>query len=74
MRAMFGVLGLLLALGIAALVVKKQLESTQHASPLLAAPAAIDGDSAVAKPAATVPQQSQQIQQQYQQAMESALQ
>lgn len=59
MRAILGVLGLLVALGVVAVVAKKQLTAQQQTIPA----------SAV-----SVPQQSQHIQQQYKQAIDSALQ
>ena len=64
MRAIFGVLSLLLVLAVVGLLVKKQLASPQQAIPA----------SAPAKPAGTVQEQSQQIQQQYKQAIDAALQ
>jgi UPF0716 family protein affecting phage T7 exclusion len=60
MRAMFGVLGLLLVLAIVGLLAKKQL-STSIAVP-------------TATPGATVQQQSQQVQQQVKESVEAAMQ
>jgi hypothetical protein len=74
MRIIFGVLGLLVALGIVGLVVRKQLSSTQQAIPALAVPASAGTDGPSTKPAATVQQQSQQMQQQYKQAVEGVMQ
>ncbi|MES2362588.1 MAG: hypothetical protein V4646_12390 [Pseudomonadota bacterium] len=74
MRAMFGVLGLLVALGAVGLIIKKQLASTRQAIPVLAVPASTGPDGTNTKPAATVQEQSQQIQQQYKQALEGAMQ
>lgn len=74
MRAMFGVLGLLVALGAVGLIVKKQLAANRQALPVLAAPAPAGPDGANTKPASTVQEQSQQIQQQYKQAVEGAMQ
>ena len=67
MRAIFGVLSLLLVLAVVGLLVKKQLASTQQAVPALMLPAPTN-------PEATVQQQSQQIQQQYKQAIDAAMQ
>ena len=68
MRAIFGVLSLLLVLAVVGLLVKKQLVSTQQALPALTLP------SAPSKPAGTVQEQSQEIQQQYKQALDAAVQ
>ena len=72
MRAIFGVLGLLVVLAMVGLLVKKQLASTQQAVPVLQVPGAVN--KAPANADDTVHQQSQQIQQQYKQALESAMQ
>ena len=61
MRAMFGVLGLLLVLAIVGLLAKKQLGT---ASPTLPQ----------TTPGATVQQQSQQVQQQVKESVEAAMQ
>ncbi len=78
MRAIFGVVGLLLALVIVGLLVKKQLATTRQAIPVLAAPAPAPASSPASAdagaPASTVRAQSQQIQQQYKQALEGAMQ
>ena len=74
MRAMFGVLGLLVALGAVGLIIKKQLATTRQAIPVLAVPAPAGPDGASTKPASTVQEQSQQIQQQYKQAIDGAMQ
>lgn len=74
MRAMFGVLGLLVALGAVGLIIKKQLATSRQAIPVLAVPAPVGPDGASTKPASTVQEQSQQIQQQYKQALEGAMQ
>lgn len=76
MRAIFGVLSLLLVLMVVGLLVKKQLAANQQAIPALAlpAPASSGTESAPAKPVGTVHEQSQQIQQQYKQAVDAALQ
>lgn len=59
MRGIFGIVGLLVTLAIVGVVVKKQLHTT------VAVPVV---------PGATVQQQSQQVQQQYKQSVESAMQ
>ena len=76
MRAIFGVLSLLLVLAVVGLLVKKQLTSTQQALPVLTLPAPVSSsaDATPAQPAGTVQQQSQQIQQQYKQAIDAAVQ
>lgn len=72
MRAIFGVLGLLVVLAMVGLLVKKQLVTTQQVVPGLQVPDAVS--KASDKADSTVRQQSQQIQQQYKQALESAMQ
>ena len=76
MRAIFGVLSLLLVLALVGLLVKKQLASTQQAIPALTlpAPTTAGAEAAPTQPVGTVPAQSQQIQQQYKQAMDAAVQ
>ena len=81
MRAVFGILSLLLVLAVVGLLVKKQLVSTQQAIPALtlpalasSAPTSSDAGATPPKPVATVREQSQQIQQQYKQAMDAAMQ
>ncbi|RYF35409.1 MAG: hypothetical protein EOO26_00875 [Comamonadaceae bacterium] len=63
----FGLVGLLLALVIVGLLVKKQFTT-------LAAPSLPPVPGATAAPAGTVKDQSQQIQQQYKQAIDAAMQ
>lgn len=63
----FGLLGLVLALVIVGLLVKKQFTT-------LAAPSLPAVPGASAAPQGTVKDQSQQIQQQYKQAIEAAVQ
>ena len=72
MKGVFGLVSLLVALAIVGVVVKKQLAATRQAVPALA-PAAGSPDSAVI-PAATVREQSLQVQQQFKQAVESGMQ
>ena len=71
MKALFGLVGLLLALVIVGVVVKKQLDTTSQRVPALAP--TVPGGTASA-PAATVREQSQQVQQQYKQAVEGLMQ
>lgn len=71
MRALFGVVSLLLVLAIVGVLAKKQL------SPVTLQPATADGSMRLPAPPAegsTVRQQSQQIQQQYRQTLEGAMQ
>jgi predicted lipid-binding transport protein (Tim44 family) len=70
MRAIFGVLGLVVVLGIVGWLAKTQLASTRQTVPSLAVP----GAEAASAPAATVRDQSQQIQQQIKQSVEAAMQ
>lgn len=74
MKGIFGLLGLLLSLVIVGVLVKKQLTSTQQMVPALQVPMATDPQSSPSAPATTVREQPQQLQQQYQQALEGALQ
>ena len=75
MKGVFGLVSLLVALAIVGVVVKKQLAATRQAVPALA-PVVGSPDSAVmpAAPAATVREQSLQVQQQFKQAVESGMQ
>ena len=63
MRAIFGVLGLALGLGIMGWLAKTQLASTWQAVPSLAAPGADSTTVPASALAASVREQSQQIQQ-----------
>ena len=72
MKGIFGLVGLLVALAIVGVVVKKQLAATQQSVPALAVPAP-PGGSASGAHAPTVREQSQQIQQDYKKALDSAL-
>lgn len=74
MKGIVGLVGLLVSLAIVAVLVKKQLTSTQQIVPALQVPMATDPQSSASAPAATVREQSQQLQQQYKQALEGALQ
>lgn len=84
MRAVFGMLSLVVVLAAVGLLVKKQLGGSYLAIPALASPTSTtsttsptspDGRaSTVVDPTATVKVQSQHIQLQYKQALDSALQ
>lgn len=66
----FGLLGLVAALVIVGLLVKQQLGASRARVPSLQPPAASPGTGA---PPATVRDQSRQIQQQYQEALDAAM-
>ena len=70
MRGVLGMVGLVVALAIVGVLAKKQLASTQAVVPSLQVP----GAAPVPAPTGSVREQSQQVQQQYKQALESALQ
>jgi TfoX/Sxy family transcriptional regulator of competence genes len=74
LKALFGLVGLLMTVAIVGLLLKQQLGATRQSVPALqsATPASIE--PAASAPAATVREQSQQVQQQYQKALESAMQ
>lgn len=74
MRAIFGVLSLVVVLLVVAVLAKKQLTSTQQAVPVLALPALTGPDGTLVKQGATAQEQSQQVQQQYKQAIDNAMQ
>lgn len=74
MKGILGLLGLLLSLAIVAVLVKKQLTSTQQMLPALQVPMATDPQGSASAAATTVREQPQPLQQQYQQALEGALQ
>lgn len=78
MRAALGMISLLLALAIVGLLAKNQLASTRSAVPVLQMPPAADGTPGMpdtgAAPPATVRAQSQQVQEQYKQAVEGLMQ
>ena len=69
MRAVFGVLGLVVALALVGWLARAQLASNRQAVPALSVPGA-----APASAPATVREQSQQIQQQFKQSVEAAMQ
>ena len=70
MRGVFGMVGLVVALAIVGVLAKKQLVSTQAVVPSLQVP----GAAPVPAPTGSVREQSQQVQQQYKQALEAAMQ
>ena len=70
MRGVFGMVGLVVALAIVGVLAKKQLASTRSVVPSLQVPDA----ASVPAPTGTVREQSQQVQQQYKQALEAAMQ
>ena len=70
MRVVFGMVGLVVALAIVGVLVKKQLASTRAVAPSLQIP----GVAPASAPTGTVREQSQQIQQQYKQALDAAMQ
>lgn len=76
MRAFFGLLGLLIALAIAALLIKKQLDATRHAVPVQEVPASapVGSEKPDGKPGEARPPPTQQILQHYREAVEGALQ
>lgn len=74
MKGLFGLVGLLLSLAIVGVLVKKQLASTQQIVPSLELPVPANSDGASTAPTGTVKEQSQQIQQQYKQALDAAMQ
>ena len=70
MRVVFGMVGLVVALAIVGVLAKKQLASTRAVVPSLQIP----GVAPASAPTGTVREQSQQIQQQYKQALDAAMQ
>ena len=74
MRAIFGVLSLVVVLLVVVVLAKKQLTATQQAVPVLTLPAAAGPDGARIKPDVTPQPQAQEVQQQYKQAIDNALQ
>jgi predicted lipid-binding transport protein (Tim44 family) len=74
MRSVFGILSLLVVLAIVGLIAKKQLDASRQPAAVLAVPDAAATGDAAGKPTATVKAQSEQIQQQYKQALDNAMQ
>ena len=72
MRMGFGLIGLLLALAIVGIVVKKQMAATKVVVPAgISAPA--NGNASASAPG-SVREQAQQIEQQYKQQLDAAMQ
>ena len=80
MRAIFGVLGLLIVLAVTGFLVRQQMKAIQAPVPALQVPAAPGDSSSVDTATITLPssgtpaQQSQQIQQQFKQALDKSMQ
>lgn len=74
MRALFGVLSLVVVLAIVGMLAKKQLTAARPMPVPVAVPAPDGGLASPGDMPATVKAQSQQMQQQYQKALESAMQ
>ena len=74
MRSIFGILSLLVTLAIVGILIKKQLAATSQPMPALVVPSTSATGDATVQPGGTVKQQSQQIQQQYKQAIDNAMQ
>lgn len=74
MKGLFGLAGLLLTLAIVGFLVKTQLAATRQSVPALQVNAPTQPQAQTDAPAANVKQQAQQVQQQYKQALEAALQ
>jgi hypothetical protein len=74
MRSAFGIIGLVVALGIAGWLAKTQLASNRQAIPSLTVPGVESAAVPASAPAASVRDQSQQIQQQVKQSVEAAMQ
>lgn len=72
MRGMFGLVGLLVALGVVGLVARKQMAAVQMPVPVLQIPA--DGAVSASPAPDNAAEQSQQVQQQVKQAMDTAMQ
>ncbi|GDY37371.1 hypothetical protein [Acidovorax sp. NB1] len=72
MRAVFGLVGLVVVLAIVGLLAKKQLSATR--APVPALQSAAPGAAPASAPPATVREQSQQVQQQVKQQMEGLMQ
>ncbi len=72
MRAVFGVVGLVVTLALVGVLVKKQLSATRAPVPSLQPAPGVSG--AASAPTGTVRDQSQQIQQQVKEQMDSLMQ
>lgn len=80
MRGIFGLIGLLVALVVTGVLVRQQLKATYAPVPALQVPATAgdadqSGANTITLPASGTPaQQSQQMQQQFKQALDNAMQ
>lgn len=74
MKAVFGLLGLLLVLALVGVLAKKQLGALKEPVPALALPAPPGSGAQPAAAAVLTPQQQQAVPQQYKQAVEAVLQ
>jgi hypothetical protein len=74
MKAMFGLVGLLLTVAIVGLLLKQQLGTSRQSVPSLQIASPSGSEPAASAATATVKEQSQQVQQQYQKALEAAMQ
>lgn len=71
MRGAFGLIGLLLALAVVGVVVKKQLSAVP--SPVLPAPPSASAAGQPVAPGGNAVDQSRQVQEQFRQALDGAL-
>lgn len=74
MRGLFGMVGLLLTLAIVGFLIKTQLASTRQGVPALPLSATSSPNGASSGAAVNVKEQAQQVQQQYKQALDAAMQ
>ena len=74
MRSIFGLLGMLIAVAVIGLLCRQQLAVMRKTTPVVTAPASANTGVTSRGPALTVKEQSQQMQQQYKQSLDSALQ
>lgn len=77
MRAILGLLGLLVALAVTSLLVRQQMKASQTALPGMQQSGTVSSSGAKTRTlpeSGTTTQQSQQIQQQYKQALDIAVQ
>lgn len=73
MKGIFGLLALLVTLALVGVLVKQQLHSTTNVMPVLQQPEAAALQGAASAPEGSVREQAQAVQQQYKQALESAM-
>jgi hypothetical protein len=80
MRGILGLIGLLVALAVSGVLVRQQMKAVKSPVPALQLPAVAGDDAKNVVPTVTMPasgtpaQQSQQIQQQFKQALDNAMQ